>query len=175
MYSGDLDVATRRPHGNSARTNAHLYQSTLASTITPIDTLVTTMSGTEAYKRLVATSSGKNTPRNVTQCHYRRQKYLNERRITNDEIRNLFILSYELNSYFKLFQVQPELLVVLIHDQMKEEFHRLMRTAKETIPLFYDTTFSLSDVYVSVRISRFSKNIVRISPLDHWLSTRTAH
>lgn len=144
-------MATRRPHGNSTRSGAHLYQGTLSSTITTIDALVSKMSGTEAYKRLVATNSSENTPRNVTQCQYRRQKYLNKRRITNDEIRNLLLLSYELNSYFKLLQVQPELLAVLIHDQMKDEFNRLMRTAKETIPLFYDTTFSLSDVYVSVR------------------------
>ena len=147
---GDLNIATRRAHGNSKSATAHLFQYTLSSTIKKIDTLVAEMSGSKAYKHLIATNDGDDAPRNVAQCEYRRQKALKQQRITNDEIKNLILLSFDMSSYFKLLQIQPELLVILIHDQMIEQFSRLVRTTKETVPLFYDTTFSLGDIYVSV-------------------------
>lgn len=151
LFLGDLQLATKLPHGNSKLNTAHSFQTTPASTIATIDTLVTRMSGAEAYKRLVATKSTNDSPRNVAQCHYRRRKYLEKQKITHDEIRNLLLLSYDLNTYFKLLQMQPELLVVLVHDQMKNEFIHLIQTTETTVPIFYDTTFSLADVFVSVR------------------------
>jgi hypothetical protein len=130
-----------------------MFNYTLSSTIKKIDTLVTEMSGSKAYKHLIATNEGDDAPRNVAQCQYRRQKFLQQQRITTDEIKNLVLLSFDLNGYFKLLQIQPELLVVLIHDQMKQLFSKLLLTTKETIPLYYDTTFSLGEVYVSVGIN----------------------
>ncbi len=119
-----MDIATRRAHGNSKLATSHLFRFTLSSTIKKIDTLVSEMSGSKAYKHLVAT--------------------------TNDEIKNLILLSFDLNGYFKLLQIQPELLVVLVHDKMKEQFSKLVLVTKETVPLYYDTTFSLGEIYVSV-------------------------
>jgi len=150
---GNLDIATRRPHGNSKLTTSHLFQYTLSSTVKKIDTLVKNMSGSKAYKQLIATNDEDDAPRNVAQCQYRRQKFLKQQRITNDEIKNLLLLSLDLNGYFKLLQIQPELLVVLIHDQMKQQFSKLLLTTKETVPLYYDTTFSLGEIYVSVGIN----------------------
>ncbi len=146
-----MDIATRRAHGNSKLATSHLFRFTLSSTIKKIDTLVSEMSGSKAYKHLVATTSDEDeAPRNVAQCEYRRQKFLKQQRITNDEIKNLILLSFDLNGYFKLLQIQPELLVVLVHDKMKEQFSKLVLVTKETVPLYYDTTFSLGEIYVSV-------------------------
>lgn len=136
-----MDTASRRPHGNCRGTTSHVHQRTISSTIEKIDELVTRMPGSQAYKHLVAKNNLPVGPRNVAQCHYRRQKYLNRQKMTNDEIRNLLLLSYDLSSYFKLLQIQPEVLVVLIHDAMKEEFGEFIRKTQGTIPLFYDTTF----------------------------------
>lgn len=165
FYLGNLQLAAKCPHGNSKLNTAHSFQPTPSSTIATIDTLVTRMSGAEAYKRLVATNSTNNSPRNVAQCHYRRRKYLSNQKITHDEIRSLLLLSYDLNTYFKLLQMQPELLVVLIHDQMKDEFIHLLQTTETTIPIFYDTTFSLADVFVSVRRYRLKTRLFIISRL----------
>ena len=148
-----MDIATQRAHGNSKLATAHLFRCTLSSTIKKIDTLVKDMSGSKAYKHLIATNDGDDAPRNVAQCEYRRQKFLKEQRITNDEITNLLLLSFDLNSYFKLLQIQPDLLVVLIHDKMIEHFSKMVLMTKETVPLFYDTTFSLGEIYVSVGTS----------------------
>ncbi|CAF1614829.1 unnamed protein product, partial [Rotaria magnacalcarata] len=78
------------------------------------------MSGTTAYKALVATNGDVEAPRNAAQCQYRRQKYLKNQKITCDEIKNLILLSYELNGFYKLLQLQPETSIVLMHDQMKQ-------------------------------------------------------
>ncbi len=145
-----MDIANRRSHGNSKLTTSHVFSCTLSSTIKNIDALVSTMSGSKAYKQLIATNDGEDAPRNVAQCQYRRQKFLQQQRISNDEIKNLILLSFDFKGYFKLLQIQPDLVVVLIHDHMKDQFSKLLLTTKETIPLFYDTTFSLGEVYVSV-------------------------
>jgi hypothetical protein len=145
-----LDIATRRAHGNSKSTASHLFSCTLSSTIKKIDALVPNMSGSKAYKLLIATNDGDDAPRNVAQCQYRRQKFLKQQRITNDELKNLLLLSFDFNGFFKLLQIQPELLVVLIHDHMKEQFSKLLLMTNENVPLFYDTTFSLGEIYVSV-------------------------
>ena len=115
------------------------------------------MSGAAAYKTLVATNGGVNGPRNASQCNYRRQKYLNNQKITHDELINVILLSYELNEFYKLLQLQPETLIVLMHDQMKSQLLNLLRITKEIIPLYYDTTFSLGEIYVSVRTCTFPR------------------
>lgn len=148
-----MGIAVRRPHGNSKSADSHVFQPSLSSTISTIDSLVTTMSGSKAYKQLVATNGGIEGPRNVAQCNYNRQKILQQQRITSDELLNVILLSYDLNTFYKLFQIQPDLLVVFIHDAMKDEFSKLVRAAEDTISLFYDTTFSLGDVFVSIRIN----------------------
>ncbi|CAF0875081.1 unnamed protein product [Didymodactylos carnosus] len=89
-------------------------------------------------------------PRNVAQCQYRRQKYSKSQKITNNEINNMILLSFELHGFYKLLQLQPEILIVLMHDQMKQHFSNLLTATKKTIPLYYDTTFSLGEIYVSV-------------------------
>ncbi|CAF4078028.1 unnamed protein product [Rotaria sordida] len=108
------------------------------------------MSGAAAYKTLVATNGGANGPRNASQCNYRRQIFLNNQKITHDELINVILLSYELNEFYKLLQLQPEILIVLMHDQMKNQILNLLRITKQIIPLYYDTTFSLGEIYVSI-------------------------
>jgi hypothetical protein len=147
FYLGNLDIAMRRVHGNSKLTTSHLSNSTLLSTIRKIDTLVTEMSGSKAYKHLSTTNDD---PRDVAQCQYRCQKFLKQRKIKKDEIENLVRLLFDLNNYFNILQIQPELQVVLIHEQMKEEFSKLLLITKETIPLYYATMFSIGEIYVSV-------------------------
>ena len=100
------------------------------------------MPGATAYKTLVATNNDSEVPRNAEQCQYRRQQYLKSQKITRDEIRNVILLSYELDGFYKLLQLQPETLFVLIHDQMKQQFVHLLAITKEIIPLYYDTTIS---------------------------------
>ena len=76
-------------------------------------------------------------------------------KISRDEIRNVILLSYELDGFYKLLQLQPETLFVLMHDQMKQQFVHLLAITKEIIPVYYDTTFSLGETYVSVKILCF--------------------
>ena len=115
------------------------------------------MSGAAVHKRMVAASGSANNQRNVAQCNYRREKFLNNQKITHDEITNVILLSYKLNDFYKLLQLQPETLIVLMHDQMKNHFLNLIKITKEIIPLCYDTTFTLGEIYVSVRASIFQK------------------
>ncbi|CAM4845793.1 unnamed protein product [Rotaria magnacalcarata] len=150
----DLDVLVcyfeKRPHGNCRLENSHVFHHTPASTIAQIDELVSKMPGATAYKALVATNGDVEAPRNAAQCQYRRQKYLKNQKITCDEIKNLILLSYELNGFYKLLQPQPEASIVLMHDQMKQQFANLLTKTKEIIPPYYDTTFSLGEIYVSI-------------------------
>jgi hypothetical protein len=155
FYLGNLDIATKHSHGNCQLENSHVFHHTPASTIQQIDHLVTKMSGAAAYKTLVATNGVEDAPRNSSQCQYRRQKYLKNQKITQDEMKNIILLSYELDGFYKLLQVQPQLIIVLMHDQMKQQFSNLLKVSKEKIPLYYDTTFSLGEIYVSVGTSRF--------------------
>lgn len=156
LTSGNLDIATKRSHGNCKLINSHPFRRTPSSTIEEIDRLVAKMPGAAAYKTMVATNGGEGAPRNAAQCHYRRRKFLKGQKITDDEIENIILLSYELHGFYKLLQFQPEILIVLIHDQMKEQFSRLLTTTTETVPIYYDTTFSLGEIYVSVRAQLFS-------------------
>ena len=73
-FPGNLDIATKRPHGNCKMDNAHLFHRTTASTIEQIDQLVSTMPGATAYKTLVGASSSESVSRHAAQCQYRRQK-----------------------------------------------------------------------------------------------------
>jgi hypothetical protein len=114
------------------------------------------MPGAAAYKTLIATNGGEDAPRNSSQCEYRRQKFLKSQKITQDEMKNIILLSYELDGFYKSLQVQPHLLIILMHDQMKQQFSNLLKVSKEKIPLYYDTTFSLGEIYVSVGTFRFS-------------------
>ncbi|CAF3380299.1 unnamed protein product [Rotaria socialis] len=121
-YFGNFYIAEKRPHGNCRLENSHVFHHTPASTIAQIDELVSKMPGAAAYKTLVATNGDVEAPRNAAQCQYRRQKYLKNQKITCDEIKNLILLSYELNGFYKLLQLQPETSIVLMHDQMKQQF-----------------------------------------------------
>ncbi|CAF4974989.1 unnamed protein product, partial [Rotaria socialis] len=145
-YFGNFYIAEKRPHGNCRLENSHVFHHTPASTIAQIDELVSKMPGAAAYKTLVATNGDVEAPRNAAQCQYRRQKYLKNQKITCDEIKNLILLSYELNGFYKLLQLQPETSIVLMHDQMKQQFANLLTKTKEIIPLYYDTTFSLGEI-----------------------------
>ncbi|CAF3822698.1 unnamed protein product [Rotaria sp. Silwood1] len=147
---GNLDIATKHPHGNCKLMNAHVLHHTPQSTIQQIDQLVSKMSGAAAYKTLVAANGGIDSPRNASQCNYRRQKYLNNQKISHDELSNVILLSYELNEFYKLLQLQPETLIILMHDQMKSQLLNLLRITKEIVPLYYETTFSLGEIYVSI-------------------------
>ncbi|CAF1596322.1 unnamed protein product [Rotaria sp. Silwood1] len=147
---GNLDIATKHPHGNCKLMNAHVLHHTPESTIQQIDQLVSKMSGAAAYKTLVAANGGIDSPRNASQCNYRRQKYLNNQKISHDELSNVILLSYELNEFYKLLQLQPETLIILMHDQMKSQLLNLLRITKEIVPLYYETTFSLGEIYVSI-------------------------
>ncbi|CAF3364813.1 unnamed protein product [Rotaria socialis] len=149
-YFGNFYIAEKRPHGSCRLENSHVFHHTPASTIAQIDELVSKMPGAAAYKILVATNGDVEAPRNAAQCQYRRQKYLKNQKITCDEIKNLILLSYELNGFYKLLQLQPETSIVLMHDQMKQQFANLLTKTKEIIPLYYDTTFSLGEIYVSI-------------------------
>jgi hypothetical protein len=113
------------------------------------------MPGDAAYKTLIATNGGEDAPRNSSQCRYRRQKFLKSQKITQDEMKNLILLSYELDGFYKSLQVQPHLIIILMHDQMKQQFSNLLKVSKEKIPLYYDTTFSLGEIFVSVGTFRF--------------------
>ncbi|CAF4937674.1 unnamed protein product [Rotaria sp. Silwood1] len=149
-YHGNLDIATKHPHGNCKLMNAHVLHHTPQSTIQQIDQLVSKMSGAAAYKTLVAANGGIDSPRNASQCNYRRQKYLNNQKISHDELSNVILLSYELNEFYKLLQLQPETLIILMHDQMKSQLLNLLRITKEIVPLYYETTFFLGEIYVSI-------------------------
>lgn len=150
-YLGNLDIANKHPHGNCKLQNPHVFQHTPAATIQKIDELVARMPGAAAYKTLVSSNGGIDAPRNSSQCHYRRKKYLSGSRISQDEISNVTFLSYELNRFFKMYLLQPQLLIVLMHEEAKQQFSNLLKVSKEEIPLYYDTTFSLGEIYVSVR------------------------
>lgn len=136
--------------------DAHPFHRTTASTIERIDQLVSTMPGAAAYKTLVGANDREGAPRNAAQCQYQRQKRLKKQKITNDEIVNIILLLYELHRFYKLIQFQREVLIVLMHDQMKQQFSEVLLKTKQTVPLYFDTTFSLGEIYVSAGRSIFS-------------------
>ena len=106
--SGNLDIATKRSHGNCKLINSHPFRRTPSSTIEEIDRRVAKMPGATAYKTMVGTNGGEGAPRNAAQCHYRRRKFLKGQKITDDEIENIILLSYELHGFYKLLQFQPK-------------------------------------------------------------------
>ncbi|CAF0895920.1 unnamed protein product [Adineta steineri] len=178
-YHGNLDIATKHSHGNSQLINSHVHRNVPSSVVNEIDGLVTTMSGAAAYKTLSATIDKDGSPRNEYQCKYRRRKYLESQRISTDEILNIGLLGYELNGFFKFMLWQPQLVIVLMHDQMKKQFSSLLKLTEEIIPLYYDTTFSLGEVYVSIlsfRHTMFTERpILPIAILMHDTKQEYAH
>ncbi|CAF1560154.1 unnamed protein product, partial [Didymodactylos carnosus] len=178
VYIGNKTIAKTGPHGNAKSAVAHGYRRTKPSIVTQIKNSVKSSTEANAYKTLVGTAVT-DPPRDVAQVRYYRQKFLQDQRVTYDEMLNLMILSNELKNYIRVLNFKPQLIVVFEHIEAEKLFAQLLTLTNELIPLYYDTTFEIGDYYVSILTYSHrlfvEQPIIPLCILIHDTKEQTAH
>ena len=110
----------------------------------------------KVYKKMICTNVIEGShqavanPRNTKQVKniLSQQKY--EQALSKDDIYNLVLLAYQLNSFISEILVYPYLLAVVALPEIIETFKDIIELkSDEPVYLVYDTTFNLGDCYVS--------------------------
>ena len=102
------------------------------------------------------------------------------RRYTQDDLFNLVELTYDIQDYTHRMFLVPELGVVLGHRAMLQEFRAVLCTKGQQPQLVsYDTTYNLSDFYVSPLLFRHTlfegAPVIPVAFLIHEKRTQFAH
>ncbi|CAF1616659.1 unnamed protein product, partial [Didymodactylos carnosus] len=131
-------------------------QSTKTSTamIREIDNRVQHQTSSLVYRDLVCTPEGVSTIKNRKQIQYRRQKHLNQLKLTQDDMFALYSIGLHHLEFVRYFLVLPQLVIICAHKQIIDLFNALLSMTTSKIVISYDTTFNLTDGYVSSLIYR---------------------
>ena len=98
----------------------------------------------------------------------------------HNSLYNLHELVYNLDSYINKIKTVPDLQVVVGYTDIFQEFDRLLQLkTSDPIPLYYDTTFSFGDFYVSTLAFEhimFEKNpVIQLAFMVHVRKFKTYH
>ena len=119
-------------------------------------------------------------PRNSRQVKNAQAQARKGRRYTQDDLFNLVELTYDIQDYTHRMFLVPELGVVLGHRAMLQEFRAVLCTKGQQPQLVsYDTTYNLSDFYVSQLLFRHTlfegTPVIPVAFLIHEKRTQFAH
>ena len=87
-------------------------------------------------------------PRNVKQVHNAQASQRQEFRLSHDALYNLHEMAYDTSDFVRKIETYPDLVVICAFQGIMDELNRIIQ-AQLDIPILLDTTFSLSDIYVS--------------------------
>lgn len=78
-------------------------------------------------------------------------KARNDKRLSNDYLYNLIEMSYELETFNKQIDIYPSFVCLSALDDILQEFNALLLyDESKPIKMYYDTTYELGDLFVSV-------------------------
>ncbi|CAF1076578.1 unnamed protein product [Didymodactylos carnosus] len=106
------------------------------------------------HKQVVATAEGGKSALNPDQTKYRRKKHLNRTRLATDELYSTYRMALNDRTFVKDYSLVLFLIIICAHDRMIKIFNELLDEITKRILVSYDTTFKLTDSYVSTLIYR---------------------
>ena len=139
----------------------------MSTTIASIKEQVVNEYPAKVYKKMVVKSmSGEDqpilNPRDLQQVSNIKKRVDKANRLSHDDLYNLVELSYHLSDFVRNVTIFPDLLCMAASSNLLQELDRLLHLkSTEPVTLFYDTTFNISDFYVSpltVKHMLFKKN-----------------
>ncbi|CAF4924714.1 unnamed protein product [Rotaria sp. Silwood1] len=121
------------------------------------------MSGATAYKTIIAKNGGVDAPRNATQCNYRRQKFLNNQKVSHDELSN--ILAFR-NVIFSERPTHP--LAIVMHDRKLQTCHeRFVQVIFNELPNLHKKCVLITDAEDALK-NAFRKHFPTMCQLRCW-------
>ncbi|CAF1627744.1 unnamed protein product, partial [Didymodactylos carnosus] len=127
---------------------------TPAAAIQEIGTRVQHETSAQVCRDLICTPEGVSTIHNKRQVQYRRQKQLNQLKLTHDEMFSLYSVGMYHSKFIQFYLLMPQLVVICADEQIIKIFNALLSVSETKIVVSYDTTFNLTDGYVSALIFR---------------------
>ncbi|CAF1069187.1 unnamed protein product, partial [Didymodactylos carnosus] len=131
------------------------------SIMNDIDERAKTTTASNLYRELVTNPQLSYLIKNKQQIADRRKAILRSTRVSRDEIFNIFELHLNNPIYIKYYTLVPYLNVVCLDDESVLIFKKLLKQSKSLVVLSYDTTFQLTDAYVSGLVYRNSMFVDR--------------
>ncbi|KAL4240107.1 hypothetical protein ACF0H5_000901 [Mactra antiquata] len=157
QYVGDASVYEPISHGNSKNNNLIMRRTCPsvfdeikrhANDVTASANLLEKESKSKAE---TGNDLGVKTARNLNQVKNHLYKARRENKLSKDDLYNLIEISYELENFNKQIDVFPSLVCISGMDGILQEFNDLLIFDKENpIKMFYDTTYKLGELFVSV-------------------------
>ncbi|XP_053406440.1 uncharacterized protein LOC128559236 [Mercenaria mercenaria] len=155
-YIGDASVYQPLAHGNSKK--GSVFVRTCPSVIDEIKSRADDVSASANLidKELKCRAKkgadfGVKTSRNLDQVKNHLYKTRREKRFSNDEIYNLCEISIELENFNKQIDVYPTLVCISGLEEIQKEFNELLTfDSGTTIKMYYDTTYKMGQLFVSV-------------------------
>ncbi|CAF1567513.1 unnamed protein product, partial [Didymodactylos carnosus] len=145
------------------------------SVMNDIDERAKTTTASNLYRELVTNPQLSYLIKNKQQIADRRKAILRSTRVSRDEIFNIFELHLNNPIYIKYYTLVPYLNVVCLDDESVLIFKKLLKQSKSLVVLSYDTTFQLTDAYVSGLVYRNSMFVDRPAILLGCLIHETKH
>ena len=155
-YLGNEKASIPFAHGNKKKNMEQAFIRTCPSTIEKLKNECKTSTATKVYHKSVMTDSEPShrsvlQPKNYQQVENVRNKYLRLQKISHDSLYSIHELAIDLPEFVHKIETHPDLLCVCGHNEVMEEFDRVLTLNSESPQLIsYDTTFKLGDFYVSV-------------------------
>ena len=155
-YLGDEKTFIPFAHRNKKNNTDQPFIRTCPSTIERIKNECKTTTAKKVYRNNIMTNHSPSyqsvfQPKNYQQVENLRNKYLKQQRISHDSLYNIHELAIDLPEFVHRIETHPDLLCICGHNDIMEEFDRVLTLDSESPQLIsYDTTFRLGDFYVSV-------------------------
>ena len=154
-YLGNEKTFIPFSHRNKKNNKEQPFIRTCASTIIKLKNECKKFTAKKVYRDKVMTDHETSyqavfQPKNYQQVENLRNKYLKQQKISHDSLYNIHELAIDLPEFVHKIETHPELLCICGHNDVLEEFDRVLTLDSEFPQLVsYDTTFKLGDFYVS--------------------------
>ncbi|CAF1201397.1 unnamed protein product, partial [Didymodactylos carnosus] len=119
------------------------------SILNKIDERVKNQTPSNVYREMICSEEGALTVKNKRQIRYRRQKILNELKLTHDDIYACYSIGINYPEFVRMMILLPRIVIICAHQAAIDSFNSLLKITTTHIVISYDTTFNLVDGYVS--------------------------
>ena len=148
------------PHGNAKRQPTRPHVRTCPSVLKKVAEDSEIRTPHAIYKNLTSTNVPSESvpvlhPKDTAQVRNKVKFERAKKRLSHDEMFNVYQLDEQLGDFICHFTVLPELVVCVGLPEILQELDKLGKR-EDTLVLSYDTTFNLGDFYVSVLTMRHS-------------------